>query len=286
MSGRFLQVKAYKLNELVAVDYYGPLPRSIGGAEYIFVVVDVFSRFVQLFKATISYMRNYFETAGKRERVLSDHGTQFMSQAWCRFMSDENVRINYCSIRHPEGNPSDRIMRELNKFFRIYCNDQHTAWTKYVSQVSHWFNYTTNSTTGYTPYKLHFGRSPVEKIRQLIKFLVERSEPHEIKIQLANQWTDRLHKRQKERRASYGSVPIEVGDLLRILKQSNMAERKITKFFHLYYGPYRIHRNFNENAFELVDKNDPKNLIGRFNRSDFRILVSATWIKMKTNLYR
>lgn len=40
MEGEFNFIKADTPNELVTVDFYGPLPRSIGGAEYIFVKLD------------------------------------------------------------------------------------------------------------------------------------------------------------------------------------------------------------------------------------------------------
>ncbi|OXU16428.1 hypothetical protein TSAR_016671 [Trichomalopsis sarcophagae] len=164
MIGRFLQVKASRVNELVAVDYFGPLPRSTGGVEYIFVVLDVFSRHVALYalkkataKATINRMRAYFEKVGKPERVLSDHGTQFMSGAWRDFLSQERVQPIYCSIRHPQANPSERIMLELGKFFRLYCNETHTAWARYLPQINYWLNHTAHSTTKYTPYELHYG---------------------------------------------------------------------------------------------------------------------------------
>lgn len=36
-------------NDLVCVDFYGPLPRSIGGVQYIFVVLDTFTKYVKLY---------------------------------------------------------------------------------------------------------------------------------------------------------------------------------------------------------------------------------------------
>ncbi|OXU16431.1 hypothetical protein TSAR_016674 [Trichomalopsis sarcophagae] len=63
--------------------------------------------------------------------------------------------------------------------------------------------------------------------------------------------------------------------LLRVPKQSNLIERKIAKFFHLYYGPYRVLCSFNENAYELVDIDDPQKLVGRYNRADLRLYVRS-----------
>ena len=280
MSGRFLQIKAERPNQLVAVDYFGPLPRSVGGAEYIFVMLDICTRYVSLYalkkataRATIGKVRDYFAKVGKPSRILSDHGTQFMSRLWQDFLRESGVEAVYCSIRHPEANPSERVMRELNKFFRIYCHDRHTAWAKHLAQINYWLNFTTHSTTGFTPYELQFGEAPGDKLRKLIKFPDEIAEPREIKIELAKLRTDKRHKQQKERQATYSVTPIKIGDLvlLRVPKPSNLAEKKISKFFLLYYGPYRINRAFNDNAFELADVNDPSSIIGHYNRADLRL---------------
>ncbi|OXU16423.1 hypothetical protein TSAR_016666 [Trichomalopsis sarcophagae] len=226
-------------------------------------------------KATINRMRAYFEKVGKPERVLSDHGTQFMSGAWRDFLSQEGVQPIYCSIPHPQANPSERVMRELGKFFRMYCSETHTAWARYLPQVNYWLNHTAHSTTKYTPYELHYGVPNKNPIRDKIKFPEELPEPYAVKVELANSRTDKVHKRQKEKQATWSRIPIKDGDLvlLRVPKQSNLLERKIAKFFHLYYGPYRVLRSFNENAYELVGMDVPQKLVGRYNRADLRVYI-------------
>ena len=68
------------------------------------------------------------------------------------------------------------------------------------------------------------------------------------------------------------SKPFRVGDLvlLKVPKQSNAQEKKIAKFFHVYYGPYCIARVFNENAYELVNVDNPREVIGHYNRVDLK----------------
>ncbi|OXU16381.1 hypothetical protein TSAR_000083 [Trichomalopsis sarcophagae] len=84
MEGGYQFLKSSKPNELVSVDFFGPLPRSIGGVQYIFVVQDVFSKLITLYpikRATtkiclIKLTQNYFDKVGKPERILSDHVTK------------------------------------------------------------------------------------------------------------------------------------------------------------------------------------------------------------------
>lgn len=46
MEGEYGNVSSEHPGELATVDFYGPLPRSVGGVEYIFVVLDAFSKLV------------------------------------------------------------------------------------------------------------------------------------------------------------------------------------------------------------------------------------------------
>ena len=105
--------------EILAVDFYGPLPRSKGGVQYIFTTIDVFSKFVVLYpmrKAT-TYMAlkriigHYINNYGKPLKILSDHGTQFTSKKWVETLRRENIKTIYSSIRHPQSNPDERIHR-------------------------------------------------------------------------------------------------------------------------------------------------------------------------------
>jgi hypothetical protein len=45
-------------------------------------------------------------------------------------------------------------MRELGKYFRIYCNKIHKKWPELVPHNEKWINSTVCGTTGYTPIEL------------------------------------------------------------------------------------------------------------------------------------
>lgn len=49
MEGEMQFMKSDNPNDIVAVDFYGPLPASMGGVTYIFVIQDLFSKLVTLY---------------------------------------------------------------------------------------------------------------------------------------------------------------------------------------------------------------------------------------------
>lgn len=49
MEGEYRMVSSNHPCDLITVDFYGPLPRSCGGNQFIFVIIDAFSKYVKLY---------------------------------------------------------------------------------------------------------------------------------------------------------------------------------------------------------------------------------------------
>jgi len=48
-------------------------------------------------------------------------------------------------------------MKEISKFFRIYCSENHKKWAELIPHIESWLNNTVASATGFTPAELMFG---------------------------------------------------------------------------------------------------------------------------------
>ena len=80
-------------NEILSIDFYGPLPTSKGGLKYILSTIDAFSKYVVLYplrrantKAVINKLiKDHFPKYGKPSKIVTDHGTQFTSPVWSEF---------------------------------------------------------------------------------------------------------------------------------------------------------------------------------------------------------
>ena len=156
MEGAYQFLKATKPSEMVSVDFFGPLPRSNGGVQYLFVLQDLFSKLVTIYAINKANTRtclnkllnHYFVHIGKPSSVLSDHGTQFVSPQWKLKLESLGIKVFYLSIRHSQSNTVERTMREVGRIFRTYCSDRHTKWASYVTFVHDCLNYTTHRSTG------------------------------------------------------------------------------------------------------------------------------------------
>jgi hypothetical protein len=69
-------------------------------------------------------------------------------------MTNLGIEVRYSPIRHPESNPTERVMRELEKYFRIYCRKTHKKWAELVPYIENWLNSSVCGVTGYAPVEL------------------------------------------------------------------------------------------------------------------------------------
>lgn len=66
-------------------------------------------------------IKEYIPECGKPKRILSDNGTQFTSNKWISPLKEMGIEVLFSSIRHPQSNPTERVMREIGRLFRNLC---------------------------------------------------------------------------------------------------------------------------------------------------------------------
>lgn len=178
--GSFTELKTIeteKPNELMSMDFYGPLPISNAGCAYLLVTMDAFSKYVVLYpivKATTAAIINkitkdYIPKYGKPDRILMDHGTQFTSDRLLKKLEELDIKYSFTSIRHPSGNIVERTNKELVRLFRALIKIKHTEWFGKVHIIQKILNEVQHKTTGFTPIQLHFGKKPSRYWEEYIK---------------------------------------------------------------------------------------------------------------------
>ncbi|KAJ8897968.1 hypothetical protein PR048_003328 [Dryococelus australis] len=111
--------------------FFGPLPQFVSGMKYVLVFLDVFTKYIKLFvlvhataKAALGKCKIFVQELGKPTTVLAYNGTQFTSEVWSTGLTNMGIKTTSISVRHPQSNPSERLMRELARMLRILCHSK------------------------------------------------------------------------------------------------------------------------------------------------------------------
>jgi hypothetical protein len=248
----------------VFVDLYGPLPAGWNKVQYIFVVLDSFSRFVRLFAIKRSTARvvtnrminDYINVHGAPQSIVSDHGVQFMSKIWQTRLAEIGIPPTTISVYHPQSNPAERVMRELGRLFRTYCHEKHTEWPRYVQYIEWVLNNTVHESTNFTPQELFLKESRYSPIYEAVECPSDTQDDLQTKFIMAREvQRTKAEQRQLRHKRRGNPTVFKIGDevLVRAHRQSSSVDHCIRKFFLLYEGPYTIVEVKSKNAYVLSD---------------------------------
>ena len=143
--------------QLVAVDILGPLPESRQGNVYLLIVADYFTRWMEAYPipnqeaATVAKVltNEYFLRFSPPEQLHSDQGCQFEAEVLEEICKLLGIRKTRTTAYHPQ---SDGLVE------RTMISKHHDLWEEHVRSVCMAYNTSIQSTTGYSPFYLMFGR--------------------------------------------------------------------------------------------------------------------------------
>lgn len=270
--GPYSPITPSEVGELVAIDLHGPVPTGSGGAKFILVILDVFSKFVQMYplrRATaLACVRRVLqfrrEHVPEMRTVLTDLGTQFTAERWQSALRNEGVTFKYCSKANPEGNPVERVMRELNRFLRAYCHQYQHQWTKWLPKIVNWINSAVHSSTGFPPIKILYGRNVKLTFDDLLPApRLNNEELDSIRKRAAEVILHKAEYRKKQQKQE--TVLFNRGQLVLVkyFPPTHPEGEVSRKFFHLFEGPYLVDRVVGSNVYELRDRQGE--MFGKFN---------------------
>lgn len=145
----------------------GPYPITPRRKQYILVVTDLFSRWVEAFALpnseaplVIKTIENeIFSRWGYPRAVLSDNGPQFSSRAWIEACSRWQVEPWTTAIYSPRANPTERRNQEIKKGLKLHLQGRkHTAWDLCLPQILYNLRTRSNAATGRSPGRALLGQ--------------------------------------------------------------------------------------------------------------------------------
>jgi hypothetical protein len=151
----------------VAVDAMGPFPPDEEGYTTILVVIDCFTRFVELHRAkstkaveAVDALLQVFGRYGAPKYLRSDQGPQFVADVIKEFLSRVGASPRYTiAYRHESNGIVERANEEVGRHLRAIVFDKRvtTQWSKALPFVQRILNATPHSSIGTTPARLLFG---------------------------------------------------------------------------------------------------------------------------------
>ncbi len=172
--------------ERISIDTLGPFPAANGGEMYVLVVIDCFTRFVELYPTVSTgaeeaarHLRVHCGRYGTPHQIFSDRGSQFINEVVEILMILMGVeKIEGTPYSKEENSIVERVNKEVLRHLRAFLQDQKVLedWVDNLPLVQRIINSTPHSSIGVSPAQLLFGNA-VQLDRELYtKEGVEKSE--------------------------------------------------------------------------------------------------------------
>ena len=261
---------AYEPMERLNVDTIGPLPEDAEGNKYIIVIIDCFTRWVELYatkstssedaaKALLQHTGRY----GQASQILSDNGSQFVNETiteLLKLLGSEHVRT--IAYSHEQNAIVERANKEVMRHLRALVYDDKTFanWGLKLPIVQRIMNCTEHESIGVSPSQLLLGNAfsidremylPITALnlseRQLSKWadesllqqqrLLTKAKENQMSIDAKN-----ISKRSKEaKKYKLTEDELEIGSyVIAAYPDSGMGNRPPNKLMLQNRGPFQI----------------------------------------------
>lgn len=147
----------------------GPLPTTLKGNQYILVVTDLFSKWVEAFPLAKTDSTTLAAVLtdkivcrfGVPEAIHSDQGPNFVSGVIQSLCDQLGIKRTQRTAYHPQGNGQvKRFNRTLEDMLAKVISDNHRDWDDHLQKSLFAYRTAIHESTGYTPFLATFGHTP------------------------------------------------------------------------------------------------------------------------------
>lgn len=158
-------IEATKPFQHVFVDLLGPYPRSKYGNTKINICLDQLTK--AFFKEPIPkssikiiidiLSRRIFSIFGCPESLLSDRGTEFLSNLFESFLEKLKIRLLRTAKHSSQTNASERVNRSVLDSIRSYIDSDHIKWDENLNEIASALRSSYHQTIKMSPFEALLG---------------------------------------------------------------------------------------------------------------------------------
>ena len=161
----------------IAMDIVGPLPRSRAGNKYILVICDYATRYPEAIPLrstdaghVAEELLKVFARVGVPKEILTDQGSNFTSNLLAEVYRLLHIQPIRTSPYHPQTDGLvERFNQTLKAMLRRAVKEEGKDWDKLVPYVLFAYREVPQSSTGFSPFELLYGRpvrGPLDILRE------------------------------------------------------------------------------------------------------------------------
>ncbi|CAG2249684.1 Retrovirus-related Pol polyprotein from transposon 17.6 [Mytilus edulis] len=264
----------------IGVDIMGPCPVTKDGNEYIIVLSDYFTKWVEAFSVvnhTALTVADKLVTEvmcrfGVPTSIHSDQGREFESDLFkyvCQLLEIEKTRT--APYRPNSDGLVERMNRTLKQMLSIFVNENRNDWDDHLPFLLMAYRATIHDSTGYSPFFMMFGRDMMCPID-----VVTGNSPDEINANCPVQYVEWLKctlentysfaTKYLSRAASRQKKNYDRGVKPRRLVEGDFVWRWYPPFANVKFGlgwtgPYKIEKKISEVSYRIRKNPKSKTLV-------------------------
>lgn len=256
--------------EQISMDLYSGLPVTARGHNCVVAFVDRLSKRVHFVPTTTTatasdvadiFCKHVVRLHGVPRVIVSDRDTRFVSSVWRTLQHILGVKLNMSTANHPQTDgQTERMFRTLNSMLRSYCSNNLLDWDQYLHFAEFAYNNAYQSTIKCSPFECDLGYSPLTpadashwdmsdahhgttEFTSRIRAILWHCQDNIAQSQKTTEERENRHRR---------FVSFEVGDSVLIHKDHYFRAGKYAKLAPVFFGPYKVVRKVNPNAYEIA----------------------------------
>jgi transposase InsO family protein len=235
--------------EVISMDFITELPMTKGGYDNVLVIVDKLTKYAIFIPTTteideVSTAKLFFKHVvthfGLPRQIITDRDSKWSGNFWEELCKIMGMTRSLTTAYHPQADGQTEIMNQILEIgLRTYIGTDLNEWDKYLDFLALSYNTSPHSATTFTPAFLLYGFDPTTPANASLPV----QSPNQINRPNTANKHDSLNENATEMQQEFHMYRSRAQEALKL---GQITQQK-------YYNQGRLHREFNEGDYVLIN---------------------------------